>query len=608
MALFPDAEFEVLLASPGVVIPGTRLEGTLEIRVPESIPRAQRIDLFYRTMATVSFSQDPGGYVRDLLVVPFHVDIDTSRPMAAGRYAYPFSFDVPPWLPPAYEGPTWSIRHRIDVRLDVDWAKDPTKTFYPLVVLPPVVANAETLVLRSPRGWHSTLVVDVTLDRTVLTVGEPVMGEIALRGGEETEFDALEVSLRSRATMAMTWGDRRYGAGRKVRIPASDLRGGEAVRFKLEFPPDTPSTFRTGFVDHDVVFGVHAVLPWSNNPRFEVAVQAVPSRSRVRGPSDASPVMLGTDRLNKIAAAMASATGLARGRLPLLVEGQVGPIHVRMTDGPRGGGVGLDIDFELPDLGLGIVFRPQGKLLAKRIPKLSGRELDISRQSPLLPRRLAGGSYLLRVGGPESVLVIPPPEEALKKLFAALFYDLEPQNEARLTDRHLGFHLVLRSDNLDEMVKCAAWAKSRAEAVAAAIAELPFAALHPEAEAAWKATAREENGFLLPHIPAIHGLSVSTQILGGELRELGVTLRTRHDRTIAADLDLRTAPLPSGAGTPPPAVQSVFPIFRVHSAEKSTLDGAPFAPDPRSLLSTLEVFLSWLLEVRGERRSESAYR
>ena len=89
--------------------------------------------------------------------------------------------------------------------------------------------------------------------------------------------------------------------------------------------------------------------------------------------------------------------------------------------------------------------------------------------------------------------------------------------------------------------------------------------------------AREQNAFLLPHVPAIHGLRIGARIMGGEARELGVTLRMGHDRTIAADLDLRLAPLPPHANLAAvPAVTAVFPRFFTHSPERVTLAGAAF--------------------------------
>lgn len=603
MALFPDAEITLLFEAPGHLVPGTRLEGSVIIRAPKPIPRAQRLDVLFRTTASVSYE---GGNqytdnARDIFVVPIHIPIDVTAPLSAGEHVYPFAFDVPPWLPPALLGNDFAVRHQVEVRLDVDWAFDPHKVFSAQVVPVPTEARTEPVVMRSPPGWHPSLVFDVTLDRAVIVAGESVTGVIALRGGAEVPFRAIELSLTSQAVMVMAHRERRPGRGNKVLIPWEQLCRGDPVYFKVDYPRDAPPTFRTGYIDHEIRFGVHVAVPWGTSDGFERAVHVLPRGSRAYAAEDRSPILLGAGRLARIAEEMAAATGLARGQLPTLIEGKIGAIRVRVTDGPKKGRVGLYVDFGLPDLDLGIVYRPQGTF-------------ERLKTSSLLPPNLHGDSMRLEVG--QDLLAIPPPTASLAAFFAAILGDLPSGSELRIDDHHLGFHVVLATDNVEDLVRAAELTKERAEVLTSAIRALPFAAVQPDAEAAWRATAKEENAFLLPHVPALVDIVVRTRILGGELREVGVALRTRSDRTINADLDLRLAPLPQAAmaelpqGTPEGLrpVRAVFPRCRVHSAEKVTLEGAPFAADPRSLLSVLDVFLTWLVDVRGERRTESAYR
>ena len=143
-------------------------------------------------------------------------------------------------------------------------------------------------------------------------------------------------------------------------------------------------------------------------PVVGIPLQVVPAGSLLQHDNrSAGPV--GTERLIRLAAAMAQATGLAPGRLPTLVDGRVGPVGVQITDGPRGGAIGLDISFEFPDVKLGTTFRPLGMLGGFR-------------QSPLLPIALAN-SYFLRVE-PEraegGVLEAPVAEPALQAFFATV--------------------------------------------------------------------------------------------------------------------------------------------------------------------------------------------
>jgi hypothetical protein len=147
------------------------------------------------------------------------------------------------------------------------------------------------------------------------------------------------------------------------------------------------------------------------------------------------------------------------------------------------------------------------------------------------------------------------------------------------------------------------------------------------ARPAWLATAAEnaergERGaFLVPTGPSLHGLVVRARVLGGEERAIGVTLRTAWKKGVAtthADVDLASAPIPSGAfgqlaGESPTenlrAVLAIFPTAHALSnGASATLARAGAVDDPRALLPALEAFLAWVLEVRGERRAELPYR
>jgi hypothetical protein len=599
MALFPDAAFQVFFPANGVV-PGTRAEGTLAVEIPEDIPRADHIHLFWRTRAVAGYGSGKNRhvYANDMFVSPLEVKLDRNHPLKAGSYSYPFAIDLPPWLPPSYVGADCRIEHVIEVRLDVDWAVDPKARVTPVVQMAPIEIVAEPVATRSPAGFHDRFVVDLKLDRQCFAEGEPVTGQIALRSGHDARFDAITVAVASMATIRMGRGERRRGHGSQVRIPAEYLRSGASVPFSVHYNPTlVRETFRNGFIDHDVYVVVEVDIPWASDPAFELPIQMLPAGSRIHlGGQNA--VMVGTERLVRLAEGMAAATGFARGRLPTLVEGWVGPVGVVITDAPREGRLGIDIAFDFPDLGLGTNFRPLGML-------------EGFRQSPLLPVGLAN-HYLLRAE-PK----VPVSQEALAAFYGAVLSGFEATSEVRLTDHHLGVRQPLANDGADAMTALAQWTRARAEIIAQAMTRLPFAPQYAGAAPAWTATAAEQNAFLLPHLPALTGLLLVSRIAGGEQRAIRLELRTRPDGTIAAELDLRGTPLPRAAwaelekGTDVPglrAVRAVFPRTDVHTVERVTLEGAAFAADPRALLSTVETFFWWLLEQRHESRADAPYR
>jgi hypothetical protein len=601
VALFPKCGFQVLLTH-GVVVAGSRLDGVLELAVPEDIPRAQRVELFFRSKAWVGYGSGNHRSVmrRDLFVSPVRTDLPANLPLAQGTYRFPFQLDIPSWLPPGFAGPDCAIEHVIEARLDVDWAIDPTTRAEPVVVMLSREGYRAPAVVRSPDGFHGELVVEVSLASKVVAQGEPVSGTIALRSGRDARFDAVLVSYASVATMRMAQKDRRRGKSVTARIPAERLRGGDGVPFVIPADASIPPTFHNGFIDHDVVLHVSVEIPWASDPSFEFPLEVLSPRSTVHGDQFAVPV--GSERLQQISAAMAGATGLREGRAPVLAEGAVGPVEVRVADGPRQGHLGIDVDVTYPDVELGIVFRPLGML-------------DGFRGSPLLPEGLQAG-YLLRIEPPSGRAGLA--ERALASFIAALTDDLDGAVELRLSDHHLGMHFALVDDEPSRMVAVALFARDKARAIADAIAKLPFPAAVESSRRAWEATAREHSAVLVPTGPSLHRLVFASRVVGGEERVFGAAIRTTwdgEDPSTRVDVDLGGAPLPKDAcaeianeSVRLRGVLAVFPAIQVLQSDRVTLERPGFTLDPRSLLPGIELFLSWVIEARGERRAVQAYR
>jgi hypothetical protein len=302
---------------------------------------------------------------------------------------------------------------------------------------------------------------------------------------------------------------------------------------------------------------------------------------------------------------MAQATGLREGRAPVLVEGQVGPVALRIVDAPREARLGVDIDLEFPDVALGLALRPLGLL-------------EGFRESPLLPAPLAK-RYLLRADpeGPDPAL----DAAALGAFVGAVLGDYVTFEEVRFSDHHLGAHLAIPNDEGPRMVEIARAACTTAARIADAIARLPFRSTMAASRPAWLATAAERGAFLVPTGPSLHGLVFRARVLAGEERAITVTLRTAWKNglpTTHADVDLASAPIPSGAfgqlagESPTENLRAVFALFPsahvLSNGGGATLARAGAVDDPRALLPAIEAFLAWVLEVRGERRAELPYR
>jgi len=605
MALFPKCDFRVLLPP---VVAGARLDGVLELDVPEDIPRAERLELLFSTRAWAGYGSGKNRTVkrRELFVGPLHFDFPGDAALPRGTHRYPFAIDVPPWLPPSLSGSDCAIEHRIEVRLAVDWAIDPKLVVVPHVVLPPAQATRAPLTIRSPAGLHEEIVVEISLASTVRAQDEPLSGTVALRSGHGARFDAIVLSLRSIASIVMGRGDRRTGGGISIRVPADALRSGDGVPFV--FPPDAAGvaggllpTFRTGAIDHDVVLAVTVDIPWAIDPSYEIPLTVLPSGSRVVGEAGTGPV--GGERLRQIAAAIAAATGLAPGRAPVFVEGAVGPATVRVLDRPAEGRLGADVEIAFPAVDLGIELRPLGML-------------EGFRRSPLLPAALEA-RYLLRLDPREGGR--PAIDEAAARAFVDVALGgFGPNDELAFDDGHLRAHFATGDDGTKRMVEIAELAVTRARAIVDGISALPSPRGLEASRPAWQAAAAETGAFFAPAGPSLHGLVVRRRILGGDERAIVATVDTVwRDGAIhtVVDVDLRRAPIPKEAaieimrgGDRLAAVRAAFPSIEAPSLERLVLERPGATDDPRALVPALEALLFWVLDTRGERHADQPYR
>jgi hypothetical protein len=592
------------LVENGRIVAGQRVEGVLVLDAPEEIPRAEEIDMLFESEAWIA--EGKYGNSKVMFQAPFEIDLPKGAPFAAGEHRYPFVLDVPEWLPPALEGGTFGIRHVIKTRLDVDWAVDPTAHYrWPPVHMPPRTATRRPLTTRSRPGFFGNLVVEITLLSSTIALGEPIQGQIALRNGHDADFPALDLALTSNFTLVFDSGGRRHTPLSRVRLSAERLRAGETLSFSFPTTPPLQPSYKTAFIDHDVsiVVSIPVSAVLSDDPAFEVPLDVLPETSIVQG--SVSTSLLGGDRVRQLAAAMARETGLTEGaHAPVLAYGNVGLVSVSMTDAPRLGKLGVDVDFTFPDLQLGILFRKRGVL----------EGLVGAATSPFLPPALWDRHLAIKPHDARPKL----DDAALLPFFRAVFGG--SVEEARLSDHHFGAHVTIIDDEPQRMIELAREVCAQAKRIGDAIRALPFPEALKSARAAWQATADEQNAFLVPTSPSISGLVFRAQILGGEERTIRVDLRSIWNSEVPllqARIDVRDASIPEasrheldGDGKSPwlATVRSIFPGPIAFSGGIVLLNGATWPHDPRTLFPTLESFLGWILEARGERRVDAPYR
>lgn len=598
---------KIRLEAPQAVIPGTTYRGAVVIEAEKPIKRAERIELAFHSKSWAGFGSGKNRSVKrqDLFYAPLALEIPEEG-LGAGTHRHPFAVDVPPWLPPGIQGTDCGIDHEIDVRLDVDWSIDPKEEFAPTIAPAAVSAQREPAVIRTPPQFHKSMVLELTLASKVVATGEPIEGQIALRDGHKEKFDGVVLCLTSIRTIHLGRGDvRTLDAIHGIKVPADALRGGQTIPFRLPPMPDAPPTFRSPAISHDVAVRVLVQIPWSTDPVCTVPLMMLPKGSSITGGGQAA--VIGSDRMRQLARSMARESGLEPGTLPTYVEGKEGPVHVALRDSPREGQLGLDIEITYPDVELGLTFRKLGML-------------DGFRQSPLLPEAMRSGYFLRAEAGKGHPAYA---DEVVASFVASAVGGLERMADVRFTDHNLTFRIALRSDSSDDMAAVAKAARARAHGIAKALRHLPFPPSFASDQQAWESAANDRDAVLIASAPAIHGLRLQARILGGEERTISAKVLTTWDAEGPAhevEVDLSAMPLPQDAlgalaasstdNTTLLAMRQTFPAedTSARSPDRVTLRKAGWTPDPRALLDALELFFTWALQSRGERRADSPYR
>ncbi len=600
MSLFPKCTFEYYLSAGSRLLAGQRNEGKLILNVPEHIPRAEHINLALSTSAWAGYGSGKNRRVvrQPLLLLPMRVDLPATG-MPPGRHEYPFVLDLPAWLPPAYQGPDCGIVHELKTELDVDWAIDPECTVHPKVLVPPRSGRRITSIVRSPNGFHESIVLEVTLDSAVIGEDEPLAGKLALRAGATAKFDAVVLTVNRAATVPMGHGDRRRGDLAVVRIPAASLVGGHAVPFV--FPPseDPIPTFASPQINVDYFLNVSVDIPWGFDPEMEIPFTVLPHGSRIEG--EGSDVPLGGERLRQMAHYVATRAGLAEGNPPVLAHGKEGPIAFSISDAPQGGALGVEAVLVFPSLGLDLRMRPLGML-------------DGFSSSPLLPPDLRD-KYHLRCEAPQGRYAREPLGEAE---FHRLLTGLSRADAVRMTDHHLAFHFPIE-DDAEKLVGVASFVVRKAKVLAEVVSGLPFPRALEHTRPAWEAAAAERGAILVPSGPTLSAMTMAVRTIGGEERIFEVRVGTDWSGVPHAYVEVQCgrALLPPSASsmlegqTAHPMLTSLrgtFPRMALEGPSLVRLHTVGTVDDPRALFPAVEAIIAWVLDIRGERRADAPYR
>lgn len=573
MSVLPHCTFELQLDEP-VLVSGTRTRARLVLGANQPIPRAERLMVAAQSLATamVGSGRNRTSLRRTLWNSSFEFPMPSGG-LPAGKHVYVFDLDVPASLGAAFRGEDCAREHALWVRLDVDWAVDPTASFPLSIVAAPVSTAVRPLLHRSAPSFAEDFLVDLSLESDVLVWGQPLRGEVAVRTTQEKKCKHLRLQLASRDTVFLDGAsDVRRKTRSELRIAMSELSEGRRVRFTLPFDSRLSVTHQDGSLDSEVELIYALDLGWSLHDA-SIPIQVLPQGSKLEGAAQIQPL-----------------------HERHLRRGNTGVVRTQVTEAPRDGKLGAEVLLELPDLDLGIRFRELGLL-------------DGFTTSPLLPPAMAH-RYRLRTDSPLEASLQTELFDALLGALDAEDATSLQQNEVVLDDRTLRYHLTLQQDEQFALVERGA--HERSKRALQVISSWPFSPRLAEQETVWRTVAAQAGALLLPHRPAIVGLSFSLRTQLGAPREFPYEIRTHREElellVHVAELD-GTFRARGELGTSP---------MLASLREEATLDWgsawtlrvrAPWRRfDPRRAVAAVETLAAWVMHARGEAVIGSPYR
>ena len=347
MALFPKVEFDILV-NGGAIVPGRRSDAILVVKTAREIPRAEHIVLAFRS--TLFLTDPPHGDMRrELRREIFAHDIRIELPqhvLESGTTRLPFPFVVPAWLPPAFIGNGISVTHDVEATLDVDWAIDPHAAMRAVVEPPPQEGRRAPLTARTPRDFHPSIILEITLDSRVIVHGAPVQGTVRIVGGAERDLEGVELSLASTVTLLGSQVEpRRSVFDSRLFVVGADLAERRAVPFEVPIPPFAPPSFENSILRHELALVVRLIRARVTPRAFGIPVQVLPKGSFLQSDSPHAPPL---GRLRRWGIAISNATDLLPGTGDLIAHGAVGPVQIRIREAPGHLRTGLDITLEVP--------------------------------------------------------------------------------------------------------------------------------------------------------------------------------------------------------------------------------------------------------------------
>ena len=395
---------ELLL--PRSITIGSRFEAEVRLQAPEDVEVEHvHVDLRCKAGWTIGSGKSQVSRYDELLGLrakPF-----SGPKLTRGDHSFRATFELPPHLPPSYEGGVASVRWTMDVEVSIPWWPDARSHHGITVRLPDAhTADPRPAIFRTQESHRGAPRIEASLASSAIAPGGRVAGAVALLGFDAEHPFPIRVGLLEHETLVTRSDYARSRPGRswfvKVESPAGDHA--RPTPFEFLIPNEVVPDFRCPPFAHEFRLEIEVKTGLFSSSKLTIPVVVANDRVLKDESSKLIAPSVGASRLAEIGGEVAVRRGYAIDADTLTRNFEIGglPVGIGVRHESRAGeGTLLVADLTFPRLGLDLAVEPQtgiagyfardieaGEPLWDRLHRVSARD-DVQTSAwlkTLLPR------------------------------------------------------------------------------------------------------------------------------------------------------------------------------------------------------------------------------
>lgn len=354
------------LLVPRSITPGSRFEAEVRLHAKADVEVEHvHVDLSCKAGWTVGSGKNQVSRYDELLRLraqPFAGPL-----LARGDHSFRAAFELPPELPPSYEGGAASVRWAMDIEVSIPWWPD-ARSHHPLTITLPDARThdsapttfrqrASELHLGAPR-------IEASLTSSALAPGGRIAGAIALYNFDQASALPIRIVLVEDNTLYTRRLSERVRHGRSWSVGVVSPAGGHerGTPFEFQVPTDIVPSFRTASFIHGYALQVEVKTGFLSTSTLSIPITIANDHVLKDESLRLVTPSVGASRMEELGREVAARRGYAIEGAALTRTLDVGDVSIGLDvrhESRTGEGTFLVSVLTFPRLGLALSVEPQ---------------------------------------------------------------------------------------------------------------------------------------------------------------------------------------------------------------------------------------------------------